>query len=125
MPGAGKQNIVASKTMVSCAKNYAEAGYEVVADGVIGDSFLDHWTEGISKGINVHYAILLPSLAMTLARDENRGRPPAPDGVIHCWNMISSWTAYKSHMIDSTGQTPMETAATVRSMLSDGCLRIK
>jgi predicted kinase len=128
MPGAEEQNIAVSKAMASCAKNYAEAGYEVFADGLIGDWFLNHWLEPINDGIDVHYAILLPPIKTMLLRNENRENELSPNdihGITEIYNMVSSWNQYRTHFIDSTNQSPDETAAIIRHMISEGHLRIK
>jgi chloramphenicol 3-O-phosphotransferase len=120
---AQNQNIMVSKIMASCAARYAEAGYEVTADGFIGGAGLDHWFEAVKSGIDLYYVILLPDLKTTLQRNEIRDKNfNAHEGIARMVRMVYEWEVCKSHFIDTTNHTPNETAAVIRGLVNDGGL---
>ncbi|MCL2500605.1 MAG: AAA family ATPase [Defluviitaleaceae bacterium] len=126
-PGAEKQNKMVSNIMVSCAKHYAEAGYEVVVDGLIGDWALNDWIDAVCDEIKIHYIIIFPSIETMFNRNKIRDTK-LNDEDIHAmtglYNAISGWKFFKSHSIDSSKQDPDETATVIRNMINTGCLLI-
>lgn len=128
-PEAEEQNVMVSKIMASCVKQYAEAGYEVLVDGLILISgwVLAHWIEIIKSEIDLHYAILLPDVKTMFLRNESRGDKFSPGGIkgitgMH--HMFSECALYKSHFIDTSNQSPDETATAIRNMVTGGSLLI-
>jgi cytidylate kinase len=128
-PEAQEQNEMVSKIMVSCVKQYAQAGYEVLVDGLILISgwVLDDWLEIIKSEVDLYYAILLPDVKTMLLRNEHRGDELSPSGIkgitgMH--NMFSECSLYKAHFIDTSNQSADETAAIIRNMVTEGSLRI-
>jgi hypothetical protein len=125
-PGAEKQNKMVSNIMVSCAKHYAEAGYEVVVDGLIGGA-LHRWLETVCNDIKIHYIVLYPNMETMFLRNKNRGTK-LNDEDIHAmtglYHAISGWEFFASHSIDSTNQNPEETAAAVRGAVNEKSMLI-
>jgi len=122
---AYEQNTVIIESFVASVKVLAFGGYEVVVDGVVGSWFLEPWLELVKYGLDVRYVILRPSLEITILRNANRDKQVESNAVTHMWNEFSDLGLYESHVINSSCQSPEETAILIRNMLNEGNLRIK
>src|SRR5688572_1081627 len=59
LPASREQNTVVVEALTASAVRFAEGGYLVAMDGVIGPWFLGPWREA-AKAVRVDYVVLLP-----------------------------------------------------------------
>jgi len=120
-PASLAQNITLLSSVALAAARFAEGGYFTVVDGVFGPWFLDPWR---ALDLPVHYALLRPSLDATRDRASDRPGHPLQDLAVveQMHAAFADVGPIEHHVIDSTVQTPAETAAEVRRRLAAGDL---
>ena len=126
-PESNAQNATMIRAIAACAEEYCRGGYEVFIDGVVGPWFLEDWRRLAEKGLDVRYVILKPDLQETIRRADTRELAPrlSRETVEHMWNDFAHLGEYEANAIDTTGQTPEESAGTIRRMLENGAFRLK
>jgi len=125
LPEASKQNTTIIEAFVASIKELAIGGYEVIVDGVIGPWFLEPWLELLHDDIDVRYVILRPELEMTIFRNANREKQIMHDAIVGMWKEFVDLDEYESYALDTTSQSPEETATLIRRMLEEGHFRMK
>ena len=131
---AHDQNRTIVRSFSAAAAALAVGGYAVVLEGIVGPWNLDLVSgEALPLAVDVHYAVLRPSLDAALARavarcgEERVAGHPAlsdPDVVRKMWHEFSDLGRYESHVVDCTDLTPVETAGAVTEMFAQGRLRL-
>lgn len=124
-PEAMAQNITVMKALAQSAAVFALGGYEVLVDGIVGSWFFEPWTEAAAEhGLDLRYILLMPSEAQTLARGTARTAPNAmtdPAVIRTMWTHFSaSAPGVAGHVLDTTDQSPQDTAAAIRERLVSG-----
>jgi predicted kinase len=123
LPGSRRQNEVVMTVLATAAAGYAAGGYHVVVDGVVGPWFIEAF-RGPARAASVplHYVVLQPDEATTLARAVARGdgalTEPEPLRDMH--RQFRDLGSYARHAIDSTGLDPAATADLVSRGLAAG-----
>jgi cytidylate kinase len=119
------QNVTISRAVAASTAAFAWGGYEVVLDGVIGPWLLPIYREALA-GVDAHYAVLRPSLAVALARAAARGQDKltrsGPVRAMH--RAFRDLGPFESHVLDNSAQHPAQTAAHLRTLLAQGALRL-
>lgn len=123
LPEAREQNAVAMEAMAQVAERFAEGGYAVVVDGIVGPWFLEPWRE---RGTPVSYIVLRPSLEAADHRARTRRDHPLQDlsVVARMHQAFEDLGAWEPHAIDSTDLTVEDTAREVLRRLADGSARL-
>lgn len=107
------QNTVIFQVAAAAAGHFAEGGYDVVVDGVLGMWGLDPWR---ALGRPVSYALLLPDVAVARQRAIDRGEHPLKQidvvDMMHA-AFLAHLDGYDRHVIDSTDLSTDETVAEV------------
>jgi len=120
LPEAAPQNAVVLTAVVRAVAAFAEGGYDVIVEGIIGPWFLPHFTT--LTGLRIDYVVLLPTLEATLARADTRTafhlRDPGPITGLH------GAFPRDSHTIDTTGQEPSLTVSHVRDAQATARFRL-
>lgn len=114
---AHAQNAAVMAALVASCARYAEGGFEVVVDGVVGPWFLEPWLELARSGVDVHYVVLRPNEATNIARGTARTAPGAMTDasvISQMWQRFADLGAFEPHALDTTALTLDETAARVR-----------
>jgi hypothetical protein len=124
-PESLHQNIVVTEAIAATADRFANGGYAVVVDGVLGPWFLDPWR---ALGRPVSYALLLPSAATARQRATDRGEHPLQDlDVVE--QMHAAFVAHvdglEHHVVDSTRWDPERTAQEVHRRSTAGELKLR
>ena len=126
--GSGDQNETVIGAAAACAKAYADGGYDVFVDGVIGPWFLDIWKACAEQGEDIRYVVLRPSREETVRRGlerEARAEFPLTESVFtQMWDMFAALGEYEAHAVMTDGQTAEETAAFVQKQLAGGAFRL-
>ena len=121
LPGAARQNEVVLGVLAEAACGYARGGYDVVLDGVIGPWALEPFREAAKRdGLELSYAVLRPSLEVTLTRaTEREGRHlKEVEPIQGLYAAFAELGELERCVIDSTGQSIDQTAADVRNRFS-------
>lgn len=123
-PKAQDQNIVVMNALARTAGTYAQGGYEVLVDGIVGPWFFDPWLAAAREhGIDLRYILLMPGEATAVARAVARQAPGAmtdPQVVRTMWGHFQTFPSPPGHVLDTTGQGPAETLSEVRDGLAAG-----
>ncbi|RJL27172.1 AAA family ATPase [Bailinhaonella thermotolerans] len=120
LPESRRQNEVVIGVMTACAYGYAAGGYHVALDGIVGPWFLPPFQQAAAEhGISTYYVVLRPerdtALARATARTGDALTDPGP--VLHMYDELADLGPLEPHVLDSTTQTPAETAAAILTAL--------
>lgn len=129
LPESDRQNHTVLEAIVAAAFAYAEGGYDVIADGVVGPWMLGHYTRAADahSGIPLRYIVLRPSLEVTVRRAQQRSSPDAlTDAVVveDLWRKFADIGELESHAVDTSALDPHETAEVVRAALGSERYRL-
>jgi predicted kinase len=122
-PDSGPQNQVVIGVLATAALGYAQGGYYVVVDGVVGPWYIGEFRmTAAGTAIPLHYVIIRPDEDTTLRRAAARddGALTDPEPVRHMHQQFAILGEYESHAIDSTGLDPHATADLITSGLAAG-----
>jgi predicted kinase len=126
LPNSGPQNAMVTRAFTAAAAVYAEAGYFVVLDGVVGPWFLDLYRQAAARtGVPLSYVVLRPDLAAAMARARDREHEPLADYPPRIFDGFSDLGPLEGHVIDTTALGVDEVAAAVREGLAKGRFRLK
>jgi chloramphenicol 3-O-phosphotransferase len=123
LPESQRQNVVVVDAIVAAVAVYADGGYDVVVDGVIGPWFLPPYRRAAAEGEwRMSYVVLRPDLATTLARGQARGDGELTDtdALTGLHGAFADLGELERHAIDTTGLDPVATAAEVRKAVASG-----
>ena len=108
---AGDQNETVAEVIAASARSYAEGGYEVYVDGVIGPWFLKPWQNMAGEGIDVRYIVLRPGEQVTVQRAAEREQRA-------CFPLDLG--EFEAHAVDTSLQTVQESAECIAERLRAG-----
>jgi len=118
-----KQNEVVMAVLAKAAEGYAQGGYFVVVDGIVGPWFI-HPFRRLKQPL--HYIVLRPALEAAIERCRLRGgdtlTDPEPISALH--KQFSMLGEYENHVIETVGHSPEETLASVHAGLVSGRFRL-
>jgi hypothetical protein len=129
LPESDAQNHIVLRAIAAAAFAYAEGGYEVIADGVVGPWMLHHYRHAGERhpSVPLHYVVLRPTLGATLDRARARtgeGSLTDPDVIADLWAKFSDLGDLESHVIDTTELDADETVEAVRSAMTSPAYRL-
>ena len=112
--------------LTAAALTFAQRGYLVALDGVVGPWFLGPW-QAANDFVPVHYVVLMPSTAANLARFVGRKDHPLQEQAV----VSQMWAAFDReranwgrHMLDTSGEGPEASLAALRAGLAEGRFRL-
>lgn len=125
-PESHAQNGVVMRAFARAAGAWAEGGYEVVLDGIVGPWFLPVVArELLPLGVVVDYAVLRVELAAACDRACGRAEKPAPEEVVRAMHRaFADLGDFEAHAIEVGGADPDAVAERVRRLRSAGALRL-
>ena len=121
------QNTVVMDAVGSAAATYARAGYFTVIDGILSPRWFFPSVRDVLRAHNcrVAYAILRPTLDAAVGRAQSREPATLSDPAVIriLWAGFDGLDAeLASHVFDTTGESPDDTAHRVRGALEAGVL---
>ena len=119
-PESQQQNTVIMRALGRSACAFAEGGYHVFLDGVIGPWFLPVLQEEISGAWPISYVLLHVPEAEALRRVRARQGPPASAQVRHMAAAFNELPAFREHRIHADGLSPDEVLEIAEQGLSSG-----
>lgn len=119
-PAARRQNEVCTDALGAAAGRYADGGYAVVVEGIIGPWLLDRLVAAAS--VPVRYLVLRPSVEVTMARAVARGSPwlVDPGPIAAMYDAFAELGAYERNVVDTTGLDVPATVVVVASRVAGG-----
>ncbi|HXW33184.1 MAG TPA: AAA family ATPase [Acidimicrobiales bacterium] len=126
---AAAQNATVIEVVGGAAARYAEGGYDVFVDVILGPWFLEHFERAAGSGArSLNYVILRPSREVALERALGRtGQGDLLDRgpVETLYDKFENVGLFESHVVDSTlHRGAAETAQAVRRRLAQGDFKV-
>lgn len=118
------QNTVIMCALARSARAFAEGGYHVALDGVIGPWFIPTLRGELSGAPNVSYIVLRAPEQEALRRVRERQGPGASARVRHMVSAFSELGAFESHALDTAGRTVEEVFSLARQGLAEDRFRL-
>jgi adenylate kinase family enzyme len=125
-PESQAQNETVSRVLAAAAFTFAEGGYWVVIDGIVGPWFLDVYRAASkARGVSLHYAVLRAGEDASVRRVRERQTHglEAEDVVRDLHRQFSELGALESHAVAASGP-PEQVADEVRSAMAAGRLTL-
>jgi len=123
MPGTSRQNSTVIRAIAAAAVQFADGGYDVFVDGIIGPWFLPHWLHMAGRGRPTHYFVLRPSRQIAGLRATSRQAPDDlvdPHPVAAMFDVFEDLGSFEAHVLDSSSQEIGATVAAIQTGLRDG-----
>ena len=123
MPGTSRQNGTVISAMAAAAVQFADGGYDVFVDGIIGPWFLPHWLRVAGRGRPTHYFILRPTRQIAAMRATGRRTPGDlidPHPVAAMFDVFEDLGYFEAHVLDSSSQDISATVTAIQEGLRDG-----
>ena len=123
MPGTDRQNGAVIEAIASASARFADAGYEVFVDAILGPWFLPCWHRAARFPDPLRYIILRPSREAVASRAVSRVGPDDlvdPEPVARMFDAFEDLGVFESHVVDTTGQAIEETVHTVEEGILAG-----
>jgi len=119
LPEAEGQNQTVMAVAAAAAERYAQGGYFVIVDGVVGPWFVEGFAD---LGVPTHYLVLRTDLADAIARCRQRGGETLSDptvvAALHA--QFSDLGQFERHALDVTGLSPGEVVGRVERAVQGG-----
>jgi adenylate kinase family enzyme len=124
LPDSDSQNQTVVRAIAATAFAFADGGYTVIVDGVVGPWMLDHYRQAAQEhpGVALHYVVLRPSRTVSLARAQQRSTPDAlvdEAPFLSLYDQFTHLGDYENHVLDTTEQTAAETVKAVTSAITN------
>jgi len=119
-PESHHQNTVIMRALGRSARAFAEGGYHVVLDGVIGPWFLPVLRDELSGLRPVSYVLLQVPEPEALRRVRSRQGPGASARVRHMVAAFAELPAFHEHVIPTAALSPEQVLRVAEQGLTEG-----
>jgi chloramphenicol 3-O-phosphotransferase len=119
-PEAHAQNTVTMRALARAARAYAEGGYQVFWDGVVGPWFLPLIGEELRAGPPLAYLVLRVSEGDAIARVRTRDGGGPSARVRRMFAAFAELGELASHAVETSGRRRRDVLADVRAGLAGG-----
>jgi len=124
LPESNTQNVAVIDVVTDAAAGYAEAGYLVVWDGVVGPWFLDRIARRLTaRGVRLRYLVVRAEREIALDRVRDRDGTIETSGAAVMWDQFADLGELETHVVDTSGSVD-DALAGCRAALDDGALVI-
>ncbi len=124
LPDAHSQNAAVMVGAADAAAAYADAGYTVVWDGIVGPWFLGQIAQRLGdRKIRVQYLVLRPKRVTASHRVRDRGDTPETSGAETMYDQFADLGELESHVISSDAPAEQVIEA-CKAALIDGSLQV-
>lgn len=129
LPESDSQNHTVLDVIAGAASTYAQGGFTVVVDGIVGPWMLDHFRRILRDrpDLELHYIALRPSREETLARAQRRTSPDAlvdEAPIVSLWDQFTELGELEACAIDTTHHSAAETVVAVADAVASGQYRL-
>jgi hypothetical protein len=123
LPSTGQQNGAVIKAIASASERFAEAGFEVFVDAIIGPWFLPHWQHAVPFQDPPRYVILRPArdvaASRAMARDAQSDLVD-PDPIAKMFEAFEDLGTFEENVVDTSAHSVGETVHAVEEGLRAG-----
>ena len=125
LPEAHAQNAAVMDVVSDAAAAYADAGYAVVWDGIVGPWFLERVARRLgARNIGLQYLVLRSSRVTASERVQGRGDTAETTGAEAMYDQFSDLGSLEPHVVSS--DAPVERVIEAcRAALADGSLVVE
>ena len=125
LPESDAQNHTVLDVIAGAASAYAEGGYAVIVDGIVGPWMLPHFEQARARHGHppFDYIVLRPTRAVALDRAQRRTVPDAlvdEAPILSMWDQFSDLGDLERHVIDTTQHRPDDTLRAVLNAIASG-----
>ena len=127
LPEAAHQNTVVIDSMAAAAARFADGGYTVVLDAVVGPWFLEQLVDGLRPaGVPTHYVVLRPDLETAVERATGREDHSFtdPEPVREMYAAFTHLGALESHVVDTTELEGDDVVDIIEAGVTDNRFRV-
>lgn len=127
LPESNEQNRVVVEAILRACQCFADNGYCVIVDGIIGPWFIEPWVEAARKGCEIHYIILRAGKDETLRRAISRdklGQDANTELVESMWSQFDNLGEFEKYVVDASAPSPDVTALHVNEGIISGRFRL-
>ncbi len=125
LPDAHSQNETVMAVAADAAAAYADAGYAVVWDGIVGPWFLDRIARRLAaRKIRVQYLVLRPGRGTASTRVQQRGDTAETTGAEAMYDQFADLGDFERHVISSDALAE-QVIETCRAALADSSLEVR
>lgn len=123
LPEAHPQNEVVIAALARTAQAYAEGGYFVVVDGIIGPWFLKPFQ---ALNVPLHYVVLQPALEEAIARCGARGGDTLsdPQTITALYGQLAALGDFERHALNTRELNRQDTFSAVIKAVGEGAFRL-
>lgn len=120
LPDAHSQNAAVMVAAADAAAAYADAGYTVVWDGIVGPWFLGLIARRLGdREIRVQYLVLRPKRVTASHRVRDRGDTPETSGAETMYDQFADLGELESHVISSDAPADQVIEACKAALVND------
>ncbi len=120
LPDAHGQNAAVMVAVADAAAAYADAGYTVVWDGIVGPWFLGRIAQRLGdREIRVQYLVLRPSRVTASHRVRDRGDTSETSGADTMYDQFADLGELESHVISSDAPADQVIEACRAALVND------
>lgn len=124
-PESHAQNDAMVRAVMRAAGAFAEAGYEVVVDGIFGPWWLPQIAEELQKhGLAADYVLLRVDLEEALQRATSRPHAADPKAVRHMHRAFAAAEGFEGHALETTSVPLDEVVRSLQERRATGELRL-
>ena len=123
-PESQHQNTVIMQALARSAQSFAEGGYTVYLDGVIGPWFLHVFRAVLEPGTPTHYVVLQAPAVEARTRVRNRQGKGLSPIVLQMHGSLSDLGPLAHHAVETAGRSEGEVLAAVSEALDSGALKL-
>jgi predicted kinase len=106
LPEARTQNATVMRAVARAARVYADGGYHVIVDGVIGPWYLDVFrAEFGTTGVSMQYVVLRADLIETVGRGTTRADPVREEIVRSMHPQFADLGSLELHAVSTSGKS--------------------
>jgi 8-oxo-dGTP pyrophosphatase MutT (NUDIX family)/predicted kinase len=119
LPASHSQNTAVMDLVTDTAAGYADAGYAVMWDGIVGPWFLDRVLARLAaRNVRVRYLVVRAERETALARVRERDGTVEVSGAEVMWDQFADLGELEPHVVSGEGD-PVEVVARCRAALAD------
>ncbi|GGF04872.1 AAA family ATPase [Mycetocola zhadangensis] len=130
LPESDTQNHTVLDVIAGAACTYAEGGFAVIVDGIVGPWMLPHFDRARANHGHPRcdYIVLRPTRGIALERAQQRTATDAlvdETPILSLWDQFSDLGDLEQHVIDTSRHRPDDTLLAVLDAVSSGRFRLR
>jgi chloramphenicol 3-O-phosphotransferase len=125
LPESDTQNCTINQAIAAAAVRYAQGGYAVFVDGIVGPWFLDIFRDAArASGVPLDYVVMRLARETAVARARDRTKAPLPDYPPHIFEGLADVGELERCVLEVGDASPRVLAENLRSGLDERRFRL-